>query len=496
MSQWRDLTAEEKVNKAKIKIQRNYPFYNRLTLHLALMETDQIPTAGVDFRGNLFYNPDFVNGLTEAEAKGLILHEALHLILEGRERRRGRKHHMLWNIAQDAIINHIVMNEGHENDSAGGSNYEEIEVPKEIPVGDSGETADPVIPNDDGSIEVGGDGQSGGAYIEDLNEESFESVYDILKREIDNQDTIEVVVMDEHFEDEDGDEEDEGEGSGQGEGDEEGEDEGEGSGQGEGEGQEQEEDGSGGSGGKKKIKVKGPNGNEKEIEVDEGDLKNKEEVDAGELLEKAVQDAMEDSQGSLPGGMEGRVDEVKNGEKNWNKRLASVIGSQIQSDYTWTHPHKKSHAAGAYLPDTEGEKVEVLVGIDTSGSISDENLQEFLGETVEIIESFDRVDLTVMQHDAAVQKIDEWDRATKRDLLGEEGFTISGRGGTDHRPVFKEIDDNYQYDPEVVILFTDGYTTAPDREPQTIDRVLWVVNNYDVGMDRLNFGEIVRAHTE
>ena len=64
------------------------PFYGRITRCLDKEATDSIPTAGVMVKdGNLklYYNPAFCAGLLKegpAKVKGLLKHEALHLVFE------------------------------------------------------------------------------------------------------------------------------------------------------------------------------------------------------------------------------------------------------------------------------------------------------------------------------------------------------------------------------------------------------------------------------
>jgi predicted metal-dependent peptidase len=42
---------------------------------------------------------------------------------------------------------------------------------------------------------------------------------------------------------------------------------------------------------------------------------------------------------------------------------------------------------------------------------------------------------------------------------------VTGGGGTDFRPVFRYIDEHSELDPSLLIFFTDGYGTYPERPP-------------------------------
>jgi predicted metal-dependent peptidase len=461
------LSPEKKMTRAKVKLYRNFPFFGYLTSHLTLVETEQLPTAGVDFRGNLYYNPEFIDGLTMSEVKGLALHEVLHLALEGDKRQRGRKHR-LWNIAQDAIINHVITQEKQE------TNGNVIELPKTIPgdITGSDEDGEPVLPNKDGSIEIG---KKDPVKIEDLSNESFESVYDIVRKESQDR-KIKVKFMDSHVV-----ESEEGEsGQGQGEEDEDAdvviEVQPQG-GEGEGEDEEEQEQGGGGE-------------EDEDADVSKKDISDTEK-DWGEILQKAVQEAKQ-RQGHVPGSVSEIVDNAEKSKFDWRKVIQSIISDYIPYDHDWNRPTRSYYSTGVYLPSSESEKAEVTVALDTSGSISSHNLSEFMGELLNIIEQFEVVDLEVIQHDADVHSVEEYDRASREDFLE---FEVEGRGGTDHRPVFEELEEDFSK-TKVLICFTDGYTTAPDNKPQYVDKVIWAVNNYDAGEERMPFGEIIRVHAE
>ena len=89
------------------------PFYGRITRCLEKESTTAIPTAGVAVRdGNLklYYNPTFCAGLLKEgphKVKGLLKHEALHLVFEHCTSRRLTPHSVA-NIAADCAINSLI----------------------------------------------------------------------------------------------------------------------------------------------------------------------------------------------------------------------------------------------------------------------------------------------------------------------------------------------------------------------------------------------------
>jgi predicted metal-dependent peptidase len=74
---------------------------------LTLVESDVVPTAGVDTRGRVYVNSAWASKLTEGQVRFVILHECLHLVLRHWERRGGRDP-WLFNAAADLVINEAI----------------------------------------------------------------------------------------------------------------------------------------------------------------------------------------------------------------------------------------------------------------------------------------------------------------------------------------------------------------------------------------------------
>jgi predicted metal-dependent peptidase len=106
------LTAKEKIIRARVKLLNDEPFFGRLLMEMKFEESERCGTMGVNRVGKCFYNPSFVDSLTEKELKGVICHELLHVILKHVERgkNRGQK---LFNVAVDLVVNDILNENGH-----------------------------------------------------------------------------------------------------------------------------------------------------------------------------------------------------------------------------------------------------------------------------------------------------------------------------------------------------------------------------------------------
>ena len=186
--------------------------------------------------------------------------------------------------------------------------------------------------------------------------------------------------------------------------------------------------------------------------------------------------------GNLPKGVELHIGELLNEKVNWKYLLYKYITNELPIDYSYSNPSKRSLASGFYMPKMRRENIEIMVAVDTSGSIGQKELTEFMSEVVYIAKSFQNVKMKVIVCDCEVQEVLEVENGNIQTLLD---MKIQGGGGTSHIPVYKKIEEEYPT-TKFVINFTDGYTEFPTEETL---RTIWVIpkgNNIDVP-----FGEVI-----
>jgi len=103
------LTHEEitdRIIKARIEMLMSAPFFGNLATRLILKDaTDWCPTAATDGK-YFYYNRDFISFLSDEELVFLVGHEVLHCVYDHMDAsRRGDRNPVLWNIANDYVIN-------------------------------------------------------------------------------------------------------------------------------------------------------------------------------------------------------------------------------------------------------------------------------------------------------------------------------------------------------------------------------------------------------
>jgi predicted metal-dependent peptidase len=171
--------------------------------------------------------------------------------------------------------------------------------------------------------------------------------------------------------------------------------------------------------------------------------------------------------GKLPADLERLIEEYLRPRIDWRAALANFV-VPARSDYG-LRPDRRLWP-DVYVPDLDSEAIhDLVVAIDTSGSISQQELDMFLAELRGILTSYPEVRVHVAVCDAKVHNFITVN-FQEGELLPE--VKLRGGGGTDFRPVFTEI-RRRGLRPCGLVFLTDGYGAYPDRPPAY--PVLWVL---------------------
>ena len=172
---------------------------------------------------------------------------------------------------------------------------------------------------------------------------------------------------------------------------------------------------------------------------------------------------------------------------NWQTKLYKYVVAQIPYDFTWMKPSKRGSSLGYYLPSVVRESVKIIVSIDTSGSVSQDELKEFLSELLAIGTSFPNINIDLIICDAEVHEVYKLTQSTIDDV---KSLDMGGGGGTSHIPIYEYVENNIM-DAKVLINFTDGYTSWPEDKNYRFES-LWVINKGGVGEKDVPFGEFIK----
>lgn len=173
--------------------------------------------------------------------------------------------------------------------------------------------------------------------------------------------------------------------------------------------------------------------------------------------------------GKFPGHLKTLVGEILQPKLDWKTILRDMVTSCAKNDYRLIPPNMKHLYRGIYLPGTTGEEINIAVVIDTSGSISDEEIKKFLAEIKGICDAYTDFTIHLLSCDARIHQ--RWELHPFDPLPTE----FTGRGGTSF---VEPIVECAKLDITSLFYLTDGYGTFPDRPFYS---VIWVLseNHYE-----------------
>ena len=195
---------------------------------------------------------------------------------------------------------------------------------------------------------------------------------------------------------------------------------------------------------------------------DEHDWEGANELSDDEVRELTKEIDIAIRQGAMVAGKLGsngnrNLDELMQPQVDWREVLREFVQTTCTgSDYsTWKRPNRRYIGADIYMPSGITERIDELVlAIDTSGSISDTAVALFLSEVQSICTTVkpDKVRVLYWGHEVVgdeVYGVNELDTLVK-------STKVRGGGGTDVECVTAYMDE-HKISPQAAVILTDGY---------------------------------------
>jgi len=176
--------------------------------------------------------------------------------------------------------------------------------------------------------------------------------------------------------------------------------------------------------------------------------------------------------GSIPKGVERLIKQHTNPLMPWRELIQTNLTSSIRTDFSFMRPSRRGWHMDAILPAmTPGEEIDVVVGIDMSGSISTKQGQDFLGEIGGMMDTFDGYRVHVFCFDTEIYNPKDF---TSENLDSIDEYEPVGGGGTDFDAIFKYLKEN-AIEPKRLIVFTDGFPFGSWGDPDYCDTT-WIIH--------------------
>ena len=191
--------------------------------------------------------------------------------------------------------------------------------------------------------------------------------------------------------------------------------------------------------------------------------------------------------GQMPAHLERFVDSLLESKVPWEDKLRKAMTKKVGRDINnWNRPHRRRYITqGLIMPTYSGFGAgHIVFAVDTSGSMSERELKQALGECDKILADCNPKRVTLIGCDARVETVYELQDG---DRLAGNIPRIGGGGGTSFIPPFEWCYDE-GVTPDTLVYFTDTGGTFPTKEPPF--PVIWCCSDDWITPP---FGEVIPA---
>jgi predicted metal-dependent peptidase len=181
--------------------------------------------------------------------------------------------------------------------------------------------------------------------------------------------------------------------------------------------------------------------------------------------------------GDKAGDLERHFSEMTKPKIDWRTVLAEFWRSSCAGadDNTWRMPNRRFVGMDILLPSTISQRVgRGVVGVDTSGSIQNAEVNLMLSEVVYVATHAQPEKLDLLYWDSAVARHETYDENNLDTLV--TSTKPAGGGGTSPACVKRYL-TQHKIEPEFIIMLTDGYV---DSWPEFDCPTLWVVTTKNI----------------
>ncbi|WP_432667021.1 VWA-like domain-containing protein [Wukongibacter baidiensis] len=420
------------VEDAIIYLIEDYPFYAHLLSRIKKIVDDRVELAGVGVRKGqilLYINPFVFNQLTIENRAKILKHEILHL-LALHITRQGEREDSLWNISCDITVNQHILGipiKQKVNLKEIKKNTKSCEIKEEFKERELGGYTFDRVEGPDGN------------YIKLPPRLFSEEYYNLIKKEYTNQQEVNSKNSFSHTypqQNECNQQENQNENSGENDTDP-----------------------------QKRSQIKGECRSANNIHPTWKDSDGIPDDIVEAIIKEAIEDTINKSKCEVPNEAKAFVDKLMESKTNWKYILRMFVAKHVSYNRysTFRKTNRRLYdlnnigfkdryvSKDICLPSFKYQRIpNLVVAIDTSASVGEEELNAFAAEIIKIRKEQTKVH--IVECDAVIQR--SYD--LKRELKPE----FKGRGATDFRPVWRYIQEK-KLRPDGIIYLTDGDGQAP-----------------------------------
>jgi len=182
-----------------------------------------------------------------------------------------------------------------------------------------------------------------------------------------------------------------------------------------------------------------------------------------EALAKDVDQALRQGAilaGKMSANVPREIGELLQAKVDWREAMREFVTSfcMDKDESTWRRPSRRWIGQDVYMPSMIGESVgRIVIGIDMSGSIGDEEVGQFLGEVKKICETVKPEGIDLLYWDTRVCQHEKYEQDQLDNLIAST--KPRGGGGTDPQCIVNYMDKK-KIKAECAVILTDGYVSS------------------------------------
>jgi predicted metal-dependent peptidase len=200
-------------------------------------------------------------------------------------------------------------------------------------------------------------------------------------------------------------------------------------------------------------------------ELDEHDWESAEGMtnEEKEALAKDVDQALRQGAilaGKMSANVPREIGELLQAKVDWREAMREFVTSfcMDKDESTWRRPSRRWIGQDVYMPSMIGESVgRIVIGIDMSGSIGDEEVGQFLGEVKKICETVKPEGIDLLYWDTRVCQHEKYEQDQLDNLISST--KPRGGGGTDPQCIVDYMGKK-KIKAECAVILTDGYVCS------------------------------------
>ena len=419
---------------ARMRLLCNNGFYGLLLMHMKMNISDEMDTAWYDLKDKLYFNPDFLEQVSDRELDYVLMHLLLHVVLKHLNR-KGDFEDKYYDQAADIVVNSNILRANERNlASISLENFGGLQ-PHMVPSGDDGwkYSVEEVYQMLRVVLEPGNGGDSDSIPDEDNNSDCDNGGSNPNNKSVASSNSS----------------------------------------------------------------YSGWDYHNYESESDKGDGDNNLQYEIWQERVMQAVTAMQrrgavKNTGLVPAFVQRYLVNLKKPQTDWRTVLDEFIQEEI-NDYSFCPPDRRFDDSPFFLPDFNEKdfRVEkILFMIDTSGSMSDKEISQCYSEIKGAIDQFDgKLEGWIGFFDAVVIE--------PKPFVDESEFMAihpEGGGGTRFEIIFDYVMEHMAEEPPVsIVILTDGYAKFPKEIDAKGIPVLWIIDNEEVTPP---WGKIARISIE